>query len=87
MREAIGHSHSHGTVGGLMSGIGVAGRPVGDGRRTVGKGSSNCSKGEGCTHGWGRENLNTEGEGRVKGWGGIEGRFCGVVTQGEKGEN
>ena len=31
-------------------------------------------------------NLNTEGEGGVKGWGGIEGRLCGVDTQGEKGE-
>lgn len=43
------------TVGWLMSKVGVAGRPVGDGRRTVGKGSSNCSKGEGSTYCWGRE--------------------------------
>jgi hypothetical protein len=35
----------------------------------------------------GKGNLNTEGEGRVKVWGGIEGRLCGVVTQGEKGGN
>ena len=35
----------------------------------------------------GKGNLNTEGEGRVKGWGGIEVRLCGVVTQGVKGEN
>jgi hypothetical protein len=36
----------------------------------------------------GKGNLNTEGEGRAKGWGGIgiEGGLCGVVTQGEKGE-
>ena len=34
----------------------------------------------------GKGNLNTEGEGRVKGWGGIEGGLCGVVAQGEKGE-
>ena len=35
----------------------------------------------------GKGNLNTEGKGRVKGWGGIEVRLCGVVTQGVKGEN
>jgi hypothetical protein len=35
----------------------------------------------------GKGNLNTEGEGRVKGWVGIEGRLCGVVAQGEKGED
>ena len=34
----------------------------------------------------GKGKLNTEGEGRVKGWGGIEGRLCGVVTQGTQGE-
>ena len=35
----------------------------------------------------GKGNLNTEGEGRVKEWGGIERGLCGVDTQGEKGEN
>ena len=40
------------TVVGRRTEVGVAGRPVGDGRRTVGKGGSNCSKGEGCTY-WG----------------------------------
>jgi hypothetical protein len=43
------------TVGCRMTNVVVAGRPVGDGRRTVGKGSSNCSKGERCTYCWGRE--------------------------------
>ena len=67
------------------------------GRRAVGKGDSNCSKGEGCACCWGRGvffvfvfwggkgNLSTEGEGRVEGWEGGEGELRGVVTQGEKG--
>jgi hypothetical protein len=42
------------TVDGRRTEVGVAGRPVGDGRGTVGKGGSNCSKGEGFTHCWGR---------------------------------